>query len=150
MRREQSVGNPAGSFGCWTVVGGSDLEEGESQHPPVWSRHVGDLVLESSSTRRVAFAVFMVEALGNGELTHEATAIVGCRTRRRSRMPLRSNERLITDRRWRPVGSSRLPRCRPTVQGRRPIAWEQLSPRVHRLSMRSGGAVRERSSVSTA
>ncbi|MDP9227478.1 MAG: NAD(P)H-binding protein, partial [Actinomycetota bacterium] len=26
----------------WTVVRGSDLEEGESQGLPVWSRHVGD------------------------------------------------------------------------------------------------------------
>jgi hypothetical protein len=37
----------------WTVVRGSDLEEGESQGMPVWSRHVGELV-------------------------HEAPAIVGC------------------------------------------------------------------------
>ena len=28
----------------WTVVRGSDLEEGESQGLPVWSRHVGDPV----------------------------------------------------------------------------------------------------------
>src|SRR6476619_4706703 len=27
----------------WTVVRGSDLEEGESQGLPVWSRHVGDV-----------------------------------------------------------------------------------------------------------
>jgi hypothetical protein len=26
----------------WTVVRGSDLEEGENQGLPVWSRHVGD------------------------------------------------------------------------------------------------------------
>ena len=30
----------------WTVVRGSDLEEGESQGLPVWSRHVGDPILE--------------------------------------------------------------------------------------------------------
>ena len=29
----------------WTVVRGSDLEEGESQGLPVWSRHVGDPIL---------------------------------------------------------------------------------------------------------
>ena len=64
----------------WTVVRGSDLEEGESQGLPVWSRHVGDLILESNITRRVAFALFMVEALENDELIHEAPAIVGCQT----------------------------------------------------------------------
>ena len=64
----------------WTVVRGSDLEEGESQGLPVWSRHVGDPVLASNITRRVDFALFMVEAIGNDELVHEAPAIVGCRT----------------------------------------------------------------------
>ncbi len=64
----------------WTVVRGSDLEEGESQGLPVWSRHVGDPILESNLTRRVDFALFMVEALENDELIHEAPAIVGCQT----------------------------------------------------------------------
>ena len=64
----------------WTVVRGSDLEEGESQGLPVWSRHVGDPILASNITRRVDFALFMVEALGNNELVHEAPAIVGQRT----------------------------------------------------------------------
>jgi len=64
----------------WTVVRGSDLEEGESQGLPVWSRHVGDPVLESNITRRVDFALFMVEALENDEIVHEAPAIVGCQT----------------------------------------------------------------------
>jgi hypothetical protein len=64
----------------WTVVRGSGLEEGESQGLPVWSRHVGDPILESDRTRRVDFALFMVEALRNDELIHEAPAIVGCRT----------------------------------------------------------------------
>lgn len=64
----------------WTVVRGSDLEEGESQGLPVWSRHVGDPILESNLTRRVDFALFMVEALVNDELIHEAPAIVGCQT----------------------------------------------------------------------
>lgn len=62
----------------WTVVRGSDLEEGESQGLPVWSRHVGDPILESNLTRRVDFALFMVEALENDALVHEAPAIVGC------------------------------------------------------------------------
>ena len=39
----------------WTVVRGSDLEEGEGQGLPVWSRHVGDPILESNITRRVDF-----------------------------------------------------------------------------------------------
>jgi hypothetical protein len=64
----------------WTVVRGSALEEGESQGVPVWSRHVGDPILKSNMTRRVDFALFMVEALENDELIHEAPAIVGCRT----------------------------------------------------------------------
>jgi NAD(P)-dependent dehydrogenase (short-subunit alcohol dehydrogenase family) len=64
----------------WTVVRGSDHEEGESQGLPVWSRHVGDPILESNLTRRVDFALFMVEALTNDELIHEAPAIVGHQT----------------------------------------------------------------------
>jgi hypothetical protein len=63
----------------WTVVRGSDLVEGESEGLPVWSRHVGDPILESNVTRRVDFALFMVDALTNDELIHEAPAIVGCR-----------------------------------------------------------------------
>ena len=64
----------------WTVVRGSGLEEGESLGLPMWSRHVGDPILKSNLTRRVDFALFMVEALGNDELIYEAPAIVGCRT----------------------------------------------------------------------
>jgi hypothetical protein len=64
----------------WTLVRGSDLEEGESQGLPVWSRHVGDPILQSNLTRRVDFALFMVEALENDELVHEAPAIVGRQT----------------------------------------------------------------------
>ena len=61
----------------WTVVRGSDLEEGESEGLPVWSRHVGDPILASNKTRRVDFALFMVDALTNDDLVHEAPAIVG-------------------------------------------------------------------------
>jgi hypothetical protein len=64
----------------WTVVRGSDLEEGESQGLPVWSQHVGDPILGSNKTRRIDFALFMLEALENDELIHEAPAIVGCHT----------------------------------------------------------------------
>ncbi len=64
----------------WTVVRGSDLEEGESEGLPVWSRHVGDPVLASNRTRRVDFALFMVAALEDDALVREAPAIVGCRT----------------------------------------------------------------------
>jgi hypothetical protein len=52
----------------WTVVRGSDLEEGQSQGLPVWSPHVGDAVLKSNLTRRVVFARFMLEALTNDDL----------------------------------------------------------------------------------
>ena len=65
----------------WTVVRGSDLAEGKSQGLPVWSRHVGDPILESNLTRRIDFALFMVEALTNDGLIHEAPAIVGCQTK---------------------------------------------------------------------
>lgn len=64
----------------WTVVRAGNLQEGESQGLPVWSPHVGDPILESDVTRRVDFALFMVEALENDELIHEAPAIVGCQT----------------------------------------------------------------------
>jgi NAD(P)-dependent dehydrogenase (short-subunit alcohol dehydrogenase family) len=62
----------------WTVVRGSDLEEGESEGLPVWSRHVGDPILRSNRTRRIDFALFMVEALTNDALVQEAPAIVSC------------------------------------------------------------------------
>ena len=64
----------------WTVVRGSKLEEGPGEGLPVWSRHVGDPVLQSDITRRVDFARFMVEALENDDLVHEAPAIVSCRS----------------------------------------------------------------------
>lgn len=64
----------------WTVVRGSDLEEGESEGLPVWSRHIGDPILESNLTRRIDFALFMVAALENDQLVQEAPAIVGCQT----------------------------------------------------------------------
>ena len=46
----------------------------------MWSRHVGDPILESNLTRRIDFALFMVDALTNDELLQEAPAIVGCKT----------------------------------------------------------------------
>ncbi|WP_444963542.1 NAD(P)-dependent oxidoreductase [Nocardiopsis sp. M1B1] len=64
----------------WTVVRGSDLEEGESQGLPVWSRHIGDPVLASNVTRRTDFALFMVEAVTDDALVREAPAIVGRET----------------------------------------------------------------------
>ncbi len=64
----------------WTVVSWSKLEGGESQGLPVWSRHVGDPILQSNITRRVDFALFMVDALENDALIHEAPAIVRCQT----------------------------------------------------------------------
>jgi len=59
----------------WTVVRGSDLEEGPSEGLPVWSRHVGDPILASNRTRRIDFAHFMVDALSKEDLVHEAPAI---------------------------------------------------------------------------
>jgi hypothetical protein len=63
----------------WTVMRGNDLQEGESQGLPVWSQHAGDPILGSNLTRRVDFALFMVEALKNDDLVHQAPAIVGCK-----------------------------------------------------------------------
>ncbi len=39
---------------------------------------MGDSILVSDITRRVDFALFMVETLVNDGLVHEAPAIVGC------------------------------------------------------------------------
>jgi len=64
----------------WTVVRGSSLEEGASHGLPVWSRHVGDPILHSDITRRVDFALFMIQALENDDLVHEAPAIVSRRS----------------------------------------------------------------------
>lgn len=61
----------------WTVVRGSDLEEGPSQGLPVWSAHVGDPILESNLVRRVDFALFMVAALTDDALIRQAPAING-------------------------------------------------------------------------
>lgn len=59
----------------WTVVRGSDLEEGESQGLPVWAEHVGDPRLAANMTRRIDFALFMVHALTNEALIQKAPAI---------------------------------------------------------------------------
>lgn len=61
----------------WTVVRGSELEEGEGQGLPVWSRHAGDPVLASNLACRTDFALFMVAALTDDTLIREASAIVG-------------------------------------------------------------------------
>lgn len=64
----------------WTVVRGSDLEEGASEGLPVWSDHVGDPILRSNRTRRIDFALFMVAALTDDQLIRKAPAIVSCRS----------------------------------------------------------------------
>jgi uncharacterized protein YbjT (DUF2867 family) len=64
----------------WTVVRGSRLEEGVSEGLPAWSRHVGDPVLRSDITRRVDFALFMVQTLEDDDLVHEVPAIVSSRS----------------------------------------------------------------------
>ncbi len=64
----------------WTVVRGSNLEEGPSDGLPVWARHVGDPVLASNLTKRTDFALFMVHALMDDRLIHESPAIVGRET----------------------------------------------------------------------
>jgi len=59
-----------------TMVRSGDRDEGESQGLPVWSRHVGDSIRESNLTVRVDFARFIVAALVDDALIHEAPAVV--------------------------------------------------------------------------
>ena len=69
----------------WTVVRAGELEEGPSQGLPLWSAHAGDAMLASKRTRRIDFALFMVAALENDMLIHEAPAIVGRQARSAAR-----------------------------------------------------------------
>lgn len=78
--QEEAARRIFASSAAWTVVRGSDLEEGESQGLPLWSHHVGDPVLASNRTRRIDFALFMVHALTDDSLIHQAPAIVGRQT----------------------------------------------------------------------
>lgn len=64
----------------WTVVRGSNLEEGPSDGLPVWAEHVGDPILDSNRTKRTDFALFMVHAIADDRLIHKAPAINGCAT----------------------------------------------------------------------
>jgi uncharacterized protein YbjT (DUF2867 family) len=43
-------------------------------------RNMVQHALDRNRARRIDFALFMVEALQNDELVHEAPAIVGCQT----------------------------------------------------------------------
>lgn len=61
----------------WTVVRGSDLEEGPSEGLPAWAEHVQDPVLARNRTRRVDFALFMVQALVDDALVQRCPAISG-------------------------------------------------------------------------
>lgn len=61
----------------WTVVRGSDLEEGPSEGLPIWAHHVGDPILARNRMRRTDFALFMVHALTDPALVREAPALVG-------------------------------------------------------------------------
>lgn len=74
--QERAVAAVFASDRDWTVVRGSDLEEGPSEGLPVWSTHVGDPVLASNRTRRTDFALFMVAALTDPSLIRQAPAIV--------------------------------------------------------------------------
>lgn len=61
----------------WTLVRGSDLEEGPSEGLPVWARHAHDPTLARNLMRRTDFALFMVAALTDPALIREAPAITG-------------------------------------------------------------------------
>jgi len=71
----------------WTVVRGSDLEEGDSQGLPVWSRHVGDPILESNITRRVDYALFMWRPSRTTSSSTRPRRLSAVRRPLRSRMP---------------------------------------------------------------
>ena len=88
----------------WTVVRGSDLEEGESQGIPVWSRHVGDP--HPGEQHHAPRGLRLVHGGGRSRTTSwstKAPAIVGCRTpsalahsasrEDQSRQPQRSHKR---------------------------------------------------------
>jgi NAD(P)-dependent dehydrogenase (short-subunit alcohol dehydrogenase family) len=87
----------------WTVVRGSDLEEGESRLP-VWSRHVGDPILESNLTRRVDFALFMVDALTNDALVTKPPRLSALERLPRSRTLPEQPPRPASDPRARAAG----------------------------------------------
>lgn len=64
----------------WTVVRAGSVKEGESQGMPLWRKRIGGPVSATSATHRVDFSRFMIEALENDELIHEAPAIASCQT----------------------------------------------------------------------
>ena len=64
----------------WTVVRGSDLEEGESRRSASLESARRRPHPRKHITRRVDFALFIVAALEKDALVHEAPAIVGCKT----------------------------------------------------------------------
>lgn len=59
----------------WTLVRGSDLEEGESEGLPIWAERAHDPRLAANRTRRTDFALFMVHALTDEGLVQKAPAI---------------------------------------------------------------------------
>jgi len=60
----------------WTLVRASTLEDGVSEGLPVMAPYVGDPLLNSNRTRRIDFALFLVRALTDDRLIHQAPAIV--------------------------------------------------------------------------
>ena len=70
------------------------------------TRKIRPLILESNIARRMDFALFMVAALENDELIHEAPAIVGCKAPLALVHAGDARYRLATDGRRRPMSSS--------------------------------------------
>src|SRR4051812_31110040 len=107
----------------WTVVRGSDLEEGDSQGLPVWSEHAGDPVLRSNITRRVDLALFggttwacgVDRSTGAGQLTKSSVSQTLPLPSRTTSMPIWVNPEL-----------SRLRRCPSPGGFSLNMAW--LSP----------------------
>ena len=77
VRRDETPVLVVCSVRCGFAAGAATVTGGSVAAEPVTS--VGDPILKSNLTRRTDFALFMVEALTNDELIHEAPAIVGCK-----------------------------------------------------------------------
>lgn len=75
--QHEAVRRIVASDRAWTVVRGSDLEEGPPEGLPIWAHHVGDPILPRNLMRRTDFALFMVHALTDPALAREAPALVG-------------------------------------------------------------------------
>jgi len=100
----------------WTVVRGSDLEEGESQGLPVWSRHVGNPILKSNLTRAWTLPCSWLRRSRTTSSSTRPRRSLAARRPRHSRTPP-GNEPFTAPRcrrrtRWEPTWTIRCPGIR--------------------------------------